>query len=126
MYEENRRPLPPGDAAVVFAAQLAEMQKRAAVERPPPVTPETVVRWADRGNQPLFAGICRRLLLPGSGVQGLASLRRLTELARDRQACLVCLNHLSTLDVPTLCTLLQDQGDGGLFERIAGHRVPGP
>ena len=63
MYEQNCRPLPDGDASVVFAEQLAAM-KCAALDAATELTPESVVRWADKANQTHFAAICRRLLLP--------------------------------------------------------------
>lgn len=40
---------------------------------------ERLVRWEDRKNQSLFAAICRRLLLPGSGIEGLENLKRLAK-----------------------------------------------
>jgi len=126
MYEENCSPLPPGDASVVFGKQLAEMKLRATVEHSAELTPESVVRWADTGNEPRLAAICRRLLLPGSGISGIENLRQLVELARAGNACLLCLNHRSNLDVPTLYTLLEDHGDSDLFQRIiwiAGRKL---
>ena len=126
MYEQNCRPLPEGDAAVVFAEQLAAMKRHAALENATALTPENVVRWADRKNQPHFAAICRRLLLPGSRIRGLANINALVDLAHDRQPCLLCLNHRSNLDVPTLLTLLGDQADANLFHRIiwiAGRKL---
>lgn len=117
MYEENLTPLPHHDGTVVFAEQLAaiaELGDEMAAE----VTPESVVRWGDPARMPPVASICRRLLLPGSGLRGLEHLRELLRLARDGHSCLLCLNHRSTLDAPTLFTLLQDHGEPQLFERI--------
>ena len=107
-----------GDASVVFSDQLAEMKCHAAAE--------SVVRWANRRSAPHFAAICRRLLLPGSGIDGFANLSTLARLARDGSPCLLCLNHRSNLDVPTLYTLLEDQADPDLFQQIiwiAGRKL---
>ena len=118
MYEENETPLEPGDASVVFARQLAEIKRDACAEPVAELTPETVLRWADTRNQHHFAAICRRLLLPGSRIEGLENFKELSQLAHSGKACLVCLNHRSNFDVPTLCTLMEDCGEESLFERI--------
>ena len=126
MYEENCEPLTSGDASVVFAEQLAAIKNHAPVQRPAELAPENVVRWADKGNQPYFLPICRRLLLPGSGLRGVANLSSLVALAQEGKSCLVCLNHRCNFDVPTLYTLLADQADPALFDRliwIAGRKL---
>ncbi len=82
MYEENLEPLPDGDAAAVFAEKLAALRGGEAIEHGSEVTPETVVRWADETHQPLIADICRRLLLPGSRIEGVENLRRLAALRK--------------------------------------------
>lgn len=118
MYEENLTPLPDSDGSVVFAEILKQMHHNGLDTPAPPVTPESVLRWADRARLPPVATICRRLLLPGSGLEGLDSLRQLIKLADSGRSCLLCLNHRSTLDVPTLFTLLEDQADPELFQRL--------
>ncbi len=126
MYEENCHPLPDGDASVVFAQQLAQIKHHVPLERAADVTPENVVRWADTSNQPHLAAMCRRLLLPGSGIAGLANLRKLLDLASDGSSCLLCLNHRSNFDVPTMCALLQDHADSKWFQQIiwiAGRKL---
>jgi len=126
MYEENCRPLPEGDAAQVFAAQLREMQHHLVDEQPMPLNPETVLRWGNRCNQPFFAAMCRRLLLPGSRIEGLSNLENLATLARNEHSCLICLNHRSNFDVPTLQALLEDANNAPLFEKliwIAGRKL---
>jgi len=126
MYEENCKPLDEGDATAVFAQQLAEIRQRAAGERAAEVEPQSVVRWADKSNQPHVAAMCRRLLLPGSGIRGLENLTALADLAEQGNACLLCLNHRSNFDVPTLCALLEDHDGSGLMQRIiwiAGRKL---
>ena len=126
MYEENTKPLPAGDASIVFAPQLAAMKHHAATTQVDPITPDSVLRWADKRNQPYFASICRRLLLPGSGLVGVDHLRELIQLAKDGNSCVLCLNHRSNLDVPTLQTLLEDHGQSGWFDKIiwvAGRKL---
>lgn len=118
MYEENVAPLSHHDGNVVFAEQLDTLRRAGLATPAPAVTPETVVRWADRSRLPAVVSICRRLLLPGSRLHGVEHLRELVELAQQGQSCLLCLNHRSTLDVPTLYTLLEDQSDPAMFERI--------
>ncbi len=118
MYEENQTPLPHRDGSVVFARELESLQRRGLATPAPPVTPETVVRFADRARRPEVVSICRRLLLPGSGLRGVEQLKELASLAERGKSCLLCLNHRSTLDVPTLCTLLEDHSDPSLFDRI--------
>jgi glycerol-3-phosphate O-acyltransferase len=123
MYEENAKPLPNGDALSVFAQQFAGFSDEQSIQ---PVTPDSVVRLEADGNQPCFAAICRRLLLPGSQIKGLGNLRELIALAQQGKSCLLCLNHRSNLDVPTLYTLLEDQADPSLFHRIiwiAGRKL---
>lgn len=126
MYEENRNPLPHEDASVVFAKQLAEMKRHASAAHAADITPETVLRWANKKNETHFSAICRRLLLPGSGIEGSANLDQLVKLASEGSSCLLCLNHRSNLDVPTLFTLLEDHADAELFRRIvwlAGRKL---
>ena len=118
MYEENLTPLPGSDSSIVFADVLTQMHRDGLDTPAAPVTPETVLRWGDRARLPPVASICRRLLLPGSGLQGVESLRQLVQLAESGQSCLLCLNHRSTLDVPTLFTLLEDQADAELFHPL--------
>ena len=125
MYEQNREPLPQGDASIVFAEQLAAM-KMPASKVPAKLTHETSVRWADTCNQPHIAAMARRLLLPGSGLVGVENLRQMVKLAGEGNACLLCLNHRSNLDVPTLEALLEDQQQGALFRQIiwiAGRKL---
>jgi len=125
MYEENQKPLPPGDVTVLFADQLAKMQAVTLLVSAQ-ITPEKVLQGADRRNQQHFAAICRRLLLPGSGIQGIGNLAELAQLARAGRSSLICLNHRSNLDVPTLCTLLEDHGQIDLFHQIiwiAGRKL---
>ncbi|REK17372.1 MAG: hypothetical protein DWQ37_06165 [Planctomycetota bacterium] len=125
MYEENRAPLPAGDFSTVFAPQLAAIA-RAFPSRAPDTTPDHVLTWATTNIQPYLAEVCRRLLLPGSGIEGGEHLEALIKRARDGHACMLCLNHRSNLDVPTLCTLLADAGQGELFEQliwIAGRKL---
>ena len=123
MYESNQEPLPEGDASVVFADQLAELRRQAndiddgSTPAADNLTPETVVRWGHQ-NRHLIAGLCRRLLLPGSKIVGLSNFRELVRHAQDDKACLLCLNHRSNLDVPTLDALLADHGEAGLFDSL--------
>ena len=126
MYEENCTPLPHQDASVIFADQLAKMKRQTNISNVPEITPDSVVRWADSTNEKQFAAICRRLLLPGSRIVGLSHLQQLAKLADDGHSCILCLNHRSNLDVPTLFTLLEDQSDGDAFRRIvwlAGRKL---
>lgn len=117
MYEENCQSLPDGDASVVFAEQFGRIQRLNNGERVE-LAPDNVVRWADPVCQSPFGAICRRLLLPGSGISGVGNLRVLTRLAKDGNSCLLCMNHRSNLDVPTLATLLEDFGEPELFKSI--------
>ena len=126
MYEENCNPLPHEDASVVFAKQLAEMKRHASAAHAANIAPESVVRWADQQNETHFSAICRRLLLPGSGIEGSTNLHQLVEIASEGSPCVLCLNHRSNLDVPTLFTLLEDRADSDLFRRIvwlAGRKL---
>ena len=126
MYEENCEPLPPGDFAQVFAQPLAAIAEACSTGPPARISPANVVRWANRSLQPYLAVVCRRLLLPGSGIQGVENLVRLSELAAGGESCIVCLNHQSNLDVPTLQVLLEDQGLADHFNRliwIAGRKL---
>lgn len=118
MYEENATPLSHHDGNVVFAEQLDTLRLAGLATPAPAVTPETVVRWADRSRLPAVASICRRLLLPGSCLCDVEHLQSLVALAQQGKSSLLCLNHRSTLDVPTLYTLLEDQSDPAVFDRI--------
>jgi CDP-diacylglycerol--glycerol-3-phosphate 3-phosphatidyltransferase len=116
-YEENLEPLSNGDFAKVFADHLAAIQH--AQENPPErITPAKVVQWSHTDIQPYLGKICRRLLLPGSGILGLKNLAELKQLAIAGHSCILCLNHRSNLDVPTLYALLQDRDRSDLFDRI--------
>lgn len=126
MYEENQRPLPPGDSVAVFAHALAEIERlpRGAPRPSPACGP--AVQEPNVAAQPLFAAICRRLLLPGSALAGFENLAELADLAAKGAACLLCMNHRSTLDVPTLYALIEDQADLAVFHRmvwISGRKL---
>lgn len=126
MYEDNLTPLPNGDFARVFADPLAAIERCGRVRPPEKISPVNVVRWATTDIQPYFGGICRRLLLPGSGIMGTENLAELTSLALKGNSCIICLNHRSNLDVPTLYALLEDQARLDLFHRIiwiAGRKL---
>ena len=124
MYEENTQPLPEGDAIAVFGKELASL---AMFARPlEALTPESVLQLANKPMQEPFAAVCRRLLLPGSRIEGWVNLERLSDLARSGNACLICMTHASNLDVPNLYTLAADQHDPDLFNRIiwiAGRKL---
>jgi glycerol-3-phosphate O-acyltransferase len=118
MYEENLAPLPEGDFATVFADALATIERHAAGTAPGKITPHNVVGWARPEIQTQLAQIARRLLLPGSRVIGTDSLAELVRLALARHSCIVCLNHRSNLDVPSLYALLEDQGSADVVQRL--------
>jgi glycerol-3-phosphate O-acyltransferase len=125
MYEENLTPLPKGDFTHVFADVLAEIQLRCQAPQAR-ITPRNVVQWAKAEIQPYLARICRRLLLPGSEITGAGSLVDLLNLALQGHSCILCINHRSNLDVPTLYALLEDQKLGDVFHRIvwiAGRKL---
>ncbi|MGI9518704.1 MAG: 1-acyl-sn-glycerol-3-phosphate acyltransferase [Pirellulaceae bacterium] len=126
MYEENLDPLPAGDAVQAFAPLFSEMQRQGHWARLPSVTPDQVLYWANPEIQKWLVRLSRRLLLPGSGIVAVDQLGKLVDLAANGSSCLVCFNHRSNLDVPTLCALLQDAGHGDLFEKIiwlAGRKL---
>lgn len=126
MYEENLVALPDGDFSRVFAGPLAEIDRLCRPALPATITPDRVLNWAKTEVQPHFAGICRRLLLPSSGIQGIDNLAEANRLAGEGRSCIICLNHRSNLDVPTLYALLDDEDRAGLFERIvwiAGRKL---
>ena len=59
-------------------------------------------------------------------MRGLHNLERLVELADGGASCILCLNHRSNLDVPTLCAMLQDHSNPQLFAKIiwiAGRKL---
>jgi glycerol-3-phosphate O-acyltransferase len=125
MYEENITPIPKGDFTQVFADVLAEMQLRCHTTQFP-IPPGGFVHWARADIQPYLSRICRRLLLPGSEIIGLASLVELRNVALQGRSCILCMNHRSNLDVPTLLTLLEDQNLEDVFHRIiwiAGRKL---
>jgi hypothetical protein len=126
MYEENLTSVPDGDFSTVFAELLGSVEHVYRSAEPAPITPANVLFFADRRVQPYVASICRRLLLPGSGIAGSENLAELTRLASAGRSCIVCLNHQSNLDVPTLHALLEDQGNAELFQHviwIAGRKL---
>ena len=84
------------------------------------------LEWAEETHRGAFVKACRRLLLPGSHIAGFAEFAKLGELAQAKRSCLLCLNHRSNLDVPTLYTLLEDQAELDVFQRIvwiAGRKL---
>jgi glycerol-3-phosphate O-acyltransferase len=126
MYEENLKPLSKDDFAKVFADLLATIERSAQATPPEKITPAKVVQWAKTDVQPYFARICRHLLLPGSGILGTENLAELTSLALNGSSCILCLNHRSNLDVPTLYALLEDQTRLDIFHHIvwiAGRKL---
>ncbi len=126
MYEENLTPLPDGDFSKVFAELLTAIECTCPPGPPESITPANVLQWAKVDIQPYFARICRRLLLPGSGVRSIDNLAELTRLAASGHSCIIGLNHRSNLDVPTLYALLDDQTRLDLFHQliwIAGRKL---
>lgn len=126
MYEENIEPLPPGDVLQAFAPVFSEIQRKCHLTAPQPVSHEKVLFWAKTDLQNYLTQISRRLLLPGSGITGIDNLEHLVELATERASCILCLNHRSNLDVPTLSAMLQDHSKPQLFEKIiwiAGRKL---
>jgi len=126
MYDDNLAPLPDGDFAKVFGDLLAAIEQCGRASLVESIAPANVVRWATTDIQAHFARICRRLLLPGSGISGIENLAALTSLALKGSSCIICLNHRSNLDVPTLYALLEDQSRGDLFRKIiwiAGRKL---
>ena len=118
MYEQNLGPLPDGDFRTVFADQLADIERIFQPSPPEKIRSTTVLQWANLDIQLHFAMICRRLLLPGSGVLGIDRIAELTHLAAFGHSCMLCLNHRSNLDVPALHVLLDDQTHWDLFRRL--------
>jgi hypothetical protein len=51
-------------------------------------------------------------------LQGFEHLAELASLSAAGNACLLCMNHISNLDVPTLRALVEDQADPAVFDRI--------
>lgn len=126
MYEENLKPLSHDDFAKIFADLLVAIERNVQATPPDRIAPGNVVRWANTRVQSSLAAMCRRLLLPGSELLGVENLIELTNLALQGRSCILCLNHRSNLDVPTLCTLLEDQTDLDLFRHIiwiAGRKL---
>ena len=126
MYEKNTEPLPPGNILQAFAPVFAKIQRDCHLKAPEPISHEQVLFWGKTDLQDLLAPISRRLLLPGSGIGGIENLERLVELSAQGKSCILCLNHRSNLDVPTLHALLQDQSKPDLFQKIiwiAGRKL---
>lgn len=126
MYEENCHDLPPGDFATVFAASLEEIAERWSTASPTRIKPDNVVQWGEPDIRAHFTAACRRLLLPGSGLLGAEHLVHLSKLAAGGESCMLCLNHQSNLDVPTLHVLLEDQGLSEHAQRLiwlAGRKL---
>ncbi len=124
MYEENAKPLPPGDAMTLFDQDFKDIAKFG--EPLLPLSPSHVVQMANRAIQEPFSSICRRLLLPGSSIVGWENLRELGRLSNAGKSCLLCMSHASNLDVPNLYTILADQYDTSLFHQIiwiAGRKL---
>lgn len=126
MYEENTKPLPPGDVLQSFAAIISDIQRNCHLTAPQPTSHEQVLFWARNSLQKQLNRISRRLLLPGSGIHGIEKLEHLVTLAEEGSSCILCLNHRSNLDVPTLSTMLQDFSKPQLFQKIiwiAGRKL---
>ncbi len=118
MYEDNCQPFPEAEAFSVFAEQIAEICRLASPDCSPRFSFADAFQKGSRVGRIKFAALCRGLLLPGSGVAGLERLSQLVKLAEKRHSCLLCMNHQSNFDVPTLYALLEDHGAAEIFERI--------
>lgn len=118
MYKENLTALPDGDFSAVFSEHLAAVESICLSDPPERIGPANVLHWARPEIQPHFARICRRLVIPGSQVLGIERLAELVGLATAGHSCIICLNHRSNLDVPTLYALLEDQARLDLFHRL--------
>ena len=126
MYEENIEPLPAGNISEVFAPVLSKILRECHLSKPLPTSHEEVLFWANTELQSHLASISRRLLLPGSSIDGIENLKHLINSAAEGKSCILCLNHRSNLDVPTLGAMLHDQALSHLFEKIiwiAGRKL---
>ena len=116
--------LPCGDAVGVFANELAELADLA--EAPKPLDEHNVVQMATLTMQRPFSAICRKLLLPGSSIVGWHHLQELARRSKAGEPGLLCLSHVSNLDVPNLCTLAADRHESDVFNQIiwiAGRKL---
>ena len=126
MYEENIEPLPPGNISEVFAPVFSKILGECDLSKPGPTSHEEVLFWANTELQNHLASISRRLLLPGSSIDGVQNLKHLIKKSAEGSSCILCLNHRSNLDVPTLGAMLHDHSLPQLFEKIiwiAGRKL---
>jgi glycerol-3-phosphate O-acyltransferase len=110
----------------VYGRQLADILRHSDPDLFAVTTPESVFQVAQTQNRERFTAIIDDLLLPGSGVEGVESLRSLHALAARGRPALILSAHVSNLDVPALYTLLEKRGEAALFEDIifiAGRKL---
>ncbi|MDR2493590.1 MAG: 1-acyl-sn-glycerol-3-phosphate acyltransferase [Spirochaetaceae bacterium] len=81
------------------------------------VTEQNVYQSGHEEALPLIDTIIDALVLPGSGIDGMESLRELLGLARQGKSCLLLLEHYSNMDLPVFSYLLRKDTERGGTER---------
>jgi 1-acyl-sn-glycerol-3-phosphate acyltransferase len=91
-------------------------------------TAANVLQEAIPDNRAHFETIINDLVLPGSGIEGIAFLDELKKHSDEGHACLICSAHFTNFDVPALYTLMKRLGPAyeNLFDRfvfVAGKKL---
>ncbi|MDR0524314.1 MAG: 1-acyl-sn-glycerol-3-phosphate acyltransferase [Spirochaetaceae bacterium] len=111
--------------SAVFQDVIKEVSARSTTSTL--VTEHNVYQPGQAEIVPMIDKIIETLLLPGSGVGGLAHLLELLRFAQTGKACLLLLEHYSNLDMPIFSYLLrkdpQGQGLSDAIVAIAGMKL---
>ena len=82
------------------------------------ITEENVFQEGDMNILPLLDKMVETLILPGSGVDGMANLEDLLDKARSGKSCLLLPEHYSNMDLSLVSCLVRKEGGRG--EEISG------
>ncbi len=77
------------------------------------ITAANVYQEGKPDNKHLLKQIVNDLMLPGSRLQGFENLVELYEKARQRESCLILMEHYSNFDIPCFYELMEREGDKG-------------
>ncbi len=114
--------------ADIFSEVIEKMLAQSQVQQDRVLTPDNVFQEKHDANRTVMYPIVQKLLLEGSGIEGLDNLAKLGEIAGQGGSCLILAEHLSNFDVPVFWTLMHALGEESeaLFDRIvfiAGRKL---
>ncbi len=104
-----------------FFDQAKFMMHNSRMHQDTLITPENVYQPAHKSNRGILFEAVKSAHLPGSTLLGVENLKNLYDLALSGKSCIVFMEHLSNLDVPSMFVRFyehQDEKMKEIFEKI--------